>query len=132
MTSIFSKIISREIPSYIIAENEMFIAFLDVFPLSIGHVLVVAKIEIDKFYDLPADYLMNIMVFAKPICEAIEKSVSCKRVGMAIIGLEIPHAHLHLVPLVTDASDINFAKTKLNIDETALKEMQLKLIANLQ
>src|SRR5450631_4347366 len=97
--TIFSKIIKGEIPSFKIAENDMFFAFLDIFPLREGHVLVVPKIEIDKFFDLPGAYLGEMLLFAKPIALAIEKSFPCDRCGLSVIGLEVPHAHLHLVPI---------------------------------
>jgi histidine triad (HIT) family protein len=127
MASIFTKIIAREIPAYIIAENDLFIAFLDVFPLREGHVLVVPKNEVDKLYELPNEALGSILQFAAPICKAIEKAVACKRIGMAVIGLEVPHAHLHLVPLHQDANDINFTRPKLSVSKEQLETMQ-KLI----
>src|ERR1700760_4865999 len=105
--SIFSKIIAGEIPSYKIAENEKFFAFLDIFPLVEGHTLVVPKTEVDKMFDLNDDYLHELLVFAKPIAKAIEKSFNCNRCGMAVIGIEVPHAHLHLVP-INSANDLNF------------------------
>src|SRR6266513_16422 len=97
--TVFSKIIAGEIPSYKIAENEKFFAFLDIFPLVEGHTLVVPKIEVDNLFDLPKDYLQEMLVFAQPIAKAIEKSFHCNRCGGSGIGLEIPHAHVHLVPI---------------------------------
>ena len=97
--SIFSKIIAGEIPSYKIAENEKFYAFLDIFPLVEGHTLVVPKTEIDNMFDLSDDYLQELLVFARPIAKAIERSFKCNRCGLSVIGLEVPHAHLHLVPI---------------------------------
>src|SRR6476661_1544282 len=97
--SIFTKIISGEIPSYKIREDERFYSFLDIFPLVKGHVLVVPKIEVDKFFDLPGDYLGAILQFAQPIAKSIEKSFDCKRCGISVVGLEVPHAHLHLLPI---------------------------------
>ena len=94
--TIFSKIIKGEIPSYKIAENEKFFAFLDINPLVEGHTLVVPKVEVDKFLDMPDDYLSEILLFARPIAAAIEKVIPCKRCGLSVIGLEVPHAHLHL------------------------------------
>jgi histidine triad (HIT) family protein len=125
--TIFSKIIAGEIPSYKIAENEHFFAFLDIFPLVEGHVLVVPKTETDKFFDLPDDYLKEILLFAKPIAHAIEKAFDCNRCGISVVGLEVPHAHLHLVP-INNADDLNFTrgKTKLSADE--LKEVQNKIV----
>lgn len=128
--SIFSKIINGEIPSYKIAENEKFFAFLDVFPLVEGHVLVVPKPEIDKLFDVPDDYLAEMLLFAKPIAKAIEASFDCKRVGIAAIGLEVPHAHLHLVPIHT-ADDLNFTRPKLKITEEQLKNAQQKILEKL-
>src|SRR4051812_11353858 len=97
--SIFSKIIAGEIPSYKIAENDLFFAFLDIYPLKKGHTLVIPKIEVDKIFDVPDEYLAGLLVFAKPIAKAIEKCVSCDRVNIITVGLEVPHAHLHLIPI---------------------------------
>jgi histidine triad (HIT) family protein len=128
--SIFSKIIAGEIPSYKIAEDEKFFAFLDIFPLVEGHTLVVPKIEVDNMFDLENDYLSALLVFAKPIAKAIEKSFKCNRCGMAVIGLEVPHAHLHLVP-INSADDLNFTRGKIKLTEDQLKEAQSKIIHNL-
>lgn len=128
--TIFSKIIAGEIPSYKIAENEHFYAFLDIMPLVRGHVLVVPKKEVDKFFDMPENDLSKIMVFAKPIADAIEKTIPCKRVGLSVIGLEVPHAHLHLLPL-NDMNDINFTRPKLKLEPAELEEIQQKIIAQL-
>lgn len=128
--SIFSKIISGEIPSYKIAENERFFAFLDIFPLTEGHTLVVPKMEVDKIFDLHDDVLAEMLVFAKPIAQAIEHSFDCKRVGIAAIGLEVPHAHLHLVP-INNADDLNFTRAKLKLTEEQLKTAQQKIIKHL-
>jgi histidine triad (HIT) family protein len=124
--TVFSKIINGDIPSYNIAENEKFIAFLDIEPLVTGHVLVVPKIEVDKFFDIPDDYLAAMLVFAKPIVHAIEKTFDCNRCGISVIGLEVPHAHMHLVPINT-ANDINFARPKLKATQNDLKAVQEKL-----
>lgn len=128
--TIFSKIISGETPSYIIKQDENFIAFLDVFPLVRGHVLVVPKTETDKLFELPENYLREILLFAKPIAAAIEKSFDCKRCGISVIGLEVPHAHMHLVPINT-ADDLNFTKEKLKISEEEMKDIQKKVLSNL-
>lgn len=128
--SIFSKIITGEIPSYKIAENEKFFAFLDIFPLVEGHTLVVPKIEVDKMFDLDDTYLKELLVFAKPIAKAIEKSFKCNRCGMAVIGIEVPHAHLHLVP-INSANDLNFTKGKLKLSEKELKVAQQKILDKL-
>ena len=128
--TIFSKIIAGEIPSYKIAEDENFFAFLDIFPLVEGHVLVVPKIETDKFFDLPDDYLAKMLVFAKPIAHAIEKAFKCNRCGLSVIGLEVPHAHLHLAP-INSAADLSFTHGKLKLSAEALKAIQEKIIENL-
>ncbi len=128
--TIFSRIIAGEIPSYKIAENEKFFAFLDIFPLREGHVLVVPKTETDKFFDLSDDYLSELLVFAKPIAKAIERSFNCDRCGIEVIGLEVPHAHLHLIP-INSANDLNFTQEKLKMDDMQLKKAQEKIISNL-
>jgi len=112
MPSVFTKIINREIPGQIIAEDEQFIAFLDIVPLVMGHTLVVPKKEVDYIFDLDDDALAAISVFAKKVARAIKKAVPCKRIGVAVIGLEVPHAHIHLVPM-NSMGDINFANPKL-------------------
>ncbi|HTQ64237.1 MAG TPA: HIT family protein [Puia sp.] len=128
--TIFSKIIAGEIPSYKIAENEKFFAFLDIFPLREGHVLVIPKIEVDKFFDVPDEYLAEMLVFSKPIARAIEKSFRCNRCGMAVVGLEVPHAHLHLVP-IDHIDDLNFTRGKIKVSPEQLKKAQEKIISNL-
>jgi histidine triad (HIT) family protein len=128
--SIFSKIIAGEIPSYKIAEDDKFYAFLDIFPLVHGHTLVIPKVEVDKIYDLSNDYLQSMLVFAKPIAKAIEASFDCKRCGMAVVGLEVPHAHLHLVPINT-MDDLNFTRGKLKPAEDELKAAQQKILEKL-
>ncbi|RYG40414.1 MAG: HIT family protein [Chitinophagaceae bacterium] len=128
--TIFSKIIAGEIPSYKIAENDHFFAFLDIFPLREGHVLVIPKIETDKFFDLPVEYLQQLLVFAQPIAKAIEKSFDCNRVGITAIGLEVPHAHLHLIPIST-ANDLNFTQPKMKLTEERLKEIQALIVEKL-
>ena len=126
--SIFTKIISGEIPCYKIAEDEQFFAFLDIFPLRAGHVLVVPKLEVDKLFDLPADYLSQMLVFAQPIAKAIEKAYDCKRCGISVIGIEVPHAHMHLIP-INSANDLNFTQPKVQLTEAQLKEAQEKIIS---
>jgi histidine triad (HIT) family protein len=128
--TLFSKIINGDIPCYKIAENDNFFAFLDIFPLRKGHVLVVPKIEIDKMFDLPNDILSEMLVFAKPIVKAIEKSFECNRCGISAIGIEVPHAHLHLVP-IDSANDINFTQPKLQLDDAELKAIQEKICSYL-
>ena len=128
--TIFSKIIAGVIPCYKIAEDDRFIAFLDIEPLVTGHVLVVPKIAIDKIFDVPDDYLAAILLFAKPIAKSIEKSFDCRRCGISVIGLEIPHAHLHLVP-INNANDLNFTRPKLSPVAGEMKITAEKIIANL-
>ena len=127
--TIFSKIIKGEIPSYKIAENEKFFAFLDIFPLVEGHTLVVPKIEVDKMFDLPDEYLTGMMAFAKPIAKSIEKSFRCNRCGIAVVGLEVPHAHMHLVP-INSIDDLNFTRGKIKVTPEQLKKAQEKILAN--
>lgn len=122
MDSIFTKIINGEIPCYKIAENDKFLAFLDIKPLVKGHTLVIPKIQIDKFFDLPEDYLSEILVFGKTVAKAIETYTLCERVGLSVIGLEVPHAHLHLIP-INSMNDMNFANTKQNYTATDLESI---------
>ena len=124
--TIFSRIIAQEIPSYKIAENERFYAFLDISPLVKGHTLVVPKMEVDKFFDMPGDYLADMLLFAKPIAHAIEQAFACKRCGIAAIGLEVPHAHLHLVP-INSADDLNFTRSKLQLAPAELEDAQNRI-----
>jgi len=124
--TIFSKIIAGEIPGYKIAENDQFFAFLDIFPLREGHTLIVPKIEIDKFFDIPDEYLANLLLFAKPIAKAIEAAFDCDRCGLSVIGLEVPHAHLHLVP-INESDDLNFTRPKLKLSPEQLKAAQKKI-----
>ena len=126
--TIFSKIIAGDIPSYKIAENDKFFAFLDIFPLRKGHPLVVLKTETDILFDLPEDYLKEMLVFARPIAKAIEKSFACNRCGISVIGLEVPHAHIHLVP-INSADDLNFTNPKLKLSAEELKLVQQKIIS---
>lgn len=126
--TIFSKIINGEIPCYKISENDLFLAFLDVFPLTYGHVLVIPKTAIDKFYDMDPDLLGEWIRFARPIAHAIEKAFPCKRVGMSVIGLEVPHAHMHLLPLNT-MDDINFTRPKLKLSPEEFLTIRAKIIA---
>jgi len=128
--TIFSKIIAGEIPSYRIAENEKFFAFLDIFPLREGHVLVVPKTEVDKFFDLPDEFLSEMLLFAKPIAKAIERSFNCNRCGIEVVGLEVPHAHMHLIP-INSANDLNFTKDKLKMTPEQMKKVQETIISNL-
>jgi len=122
MPSIFSKIIAGEIPCHKVAENETCFAFMDMSPLAVGHVLVVPKTEVDKYFDLSDSELSEINLFARKIAVAIEKVIPCKRVGVAVIGLEVPHAHIHLIPL-NSVADINFERKKLSLTGEKLAEV---------
>ena len=128
--TIFSKIIAGEIPSYKTEENERFFAFLDIFPLREGHVLVVTKIETNKLFDLPDEYLGEMLLFAKPIAHAIEKAFDCNRCGISVIGLEVPHAHIHLIP-INSANDLNFVQSKPQASAEKLKKVQEMILAHL-
>lgn len=129
--TIFSRIINGEIPAYRISEDEFFLAFLDINPLREGHTLVIPKTETDHFFDLGNDYLSRILVFAKPIAKAIEKSFACNRCGMIVVGLEVPHAHLHLIP-IDRVNDMDFKKPKLRLNEQEFRAVQEKLISNIK
>ncbi|HXD78718.1 MAG TPA: HIT family protein [Puia sp.] len=124
--TIFSKIIAGEIPAYKIAENDRFFAFLDIFPLREGHTLVIPKLEIDRLFDLPDDYLAEMLLFAKPIALAIERAFECSRCGLSVVGLEVPHAHLHLVP-IDRADDLNFTRPKLKPTPDQLRTAQERI-----
>lgn len=128
--TIFSKIIAGEIPCYQIAENEQFYAFLDIFPLVKGHVLVIPKMEIDHFFDLPPEVLSGMMVFAQPIAKAIEKVFPCNRCGISVVGLEVPHAHVHLIP-ISSADDLNFNRAKLKLSKEEFIQVQQAILAEL-
>lgn len=127
MASIFTKIINREIPAYIIAENEKFLAFLDVNPLQKGHTLVVPKQEVDYIFDLEDDLLADMSVFAKNVSKKIKKAFPCNRIGVAVIGLEVPHAHIHLIP-INKMDDMNFSNSKLNLSKEDFIEIQSKIV----
>lgn len=129
--TIFTKIIKGEIPSYKIAENERFYAFLDIMPLREGHTLVIPKAEVDKLFDLPEADLAGMLVFAQPIARAIEKAFKCNRCGISVIGIEVPHAHMHLIP-ISSANDINFTQPKLKVTEAQLQQAQQKILSYLQ
>lgn len=130
MPSIFTKIINREIPAYIVAEDEYFIAFLDVMPLVQGHTLIVPKVEVDYIFDLDAATLANMMVFAQRVANAVKKTIPCKRIGVAVIGLEVPHTHVHLVPMNT-MNDINFTMPKLKLPAETMQAVADGIKANL-
>ena len=120
--SIFTKIIKGEIPCYKIAEDDRFIAFLDVFPIKKGHTLVVPKVQIDYVFDLDDNLLSDLMIFAKKVSQKMQRAISCERIGIAVIGLEVPHAHIHLVPLDT-VGDIDFSQPKLQLSAKEMTEI---------
>ncbi|MCU0356344.1 MAG: HIT family protein [Cyclobacteriaceae bacterium] len=122
MPSIFTRIINREIPGYIVAEDERYIAFLDIMPLTLGHTLVVPKQEVDFIFDLDDDTLAGLHVFAKRVAHAVKKAVPCRRIGVAVIGLEVPHVHVHLVPMNT-MDDLNFTRPKLRPEKETLAQI---------
>lgn len=128
--TIFSKIIAGQIPSFKIAEDEQFFAFLDIFPIQYGHTLIVPKIEVDKIFDVPNNYLSGILTFAKPIAKAIEKTFPCNRVNIITVGLEVPHAHIHLIP-INDTVDMDLSRPKLKLSNDELKEIHQKIMSNL-
>jgi len=128
MPSIFTKIINREIPGYIVAEDDRFIAFLDVMPLVEGHTLIVPKSEIDYIFDVDDATLADMIVFAKKVAVALKKVIPCKRIGVAVIGLEVPHTHIHLVPM-NAMGDINFTKPKLKLESEVMKSIADKIKA---
>lgn len=126
MASIFTKIINREIPAQVVAEDDRFIAFLDIMPLVLGHTLVVPKKEVDYIFDIEDGELQAMQLFAKKVAAAVRQAVPCKRIGVAVIGLEVPHAHVHLVPMNT-ADDLNFTRPKLKPSADELKAVAEKI-----
>ena len=130
MPSIFSKIISREIPAYIVAENEHYMAFLDAFPLKKGHTLIVPKKEIDYIFDLDDATLSGLLMFSKQVAHAIKKAIPCNRVGVSVIGLEVPHAHVHLIPINT-TNDMNFNNLKLSFSKDEFEEIAFLIKSHL-
>ena len=130
MPSIFSKIASGEIPSYKVAEDADYLAFLDIFPLAKGHVLVIPKKEVDYLFDLDEDTYNGLMEFARKVALAIGKAIPCKRVGVAVLGLEVPHAHIHLIPLNSE-QDINFSNPKLKLTSQEFAEIAAKISKSL-
>lgn len=129
MATIFSKIINKEIPAYIVAEDDHFIAFLDIFPLAKGHTLVIPKKEIDYIFDMEDHLLANMNIFAKKVAVALKKCVECKKIGIAVVGLEVPHAHIHLIP-INYIEDINFARPKLKFTEEEYKAIAEEIKEN--
>jgi histidine triad (HIT) family protein len=130
MSTIFSKIIAGEVPAFIVAENDLFLAFLDINPLRTGHTLIIPKDEIDYFFDIEAEQMAQMMEFATAVAAGIKTSFPCRKVGMTVIGLEVPHAHIHLVPM-DSISDMNFAGLKLNPSMDELAEVADKIKATI-
>jgi len=128
--TIFSKILAGEIPSYKLAENDKFFAFLDIFPVKKGHTLVIPKIEVDKIFDVPDQYLAEMLTFAKPIAKAIEATFSCNRVNIMTVGLEVPHAHLHLIP-TSSPRDMHLENPKLKLSKEEFTDIQHKILSKL-
>lgn len=125
--TIFSKIIAGQIPSYKLAENDKFFAFLDINPMVKGHTLVIPKVEVDRIFDLSPEYLSEMLVFAQPIAKALESAFDCKRCGIEVIGLDVPHAHMHLIP-INSADDLNFNRKKLSLSKEEFVEIQKKIV----
>ena len=126
MASLFTKIINREIPGHIIAEDEKYIAFLDINPLVVGHTLVVPKKEVDYIFDIDDDTLAGLQLFSKKVAHALKKAIPCQRIGVAVIGLEVPHTHVHLVPM-NSMDDLNFTRRKLNPSKEELSAAAEKI-----
>jgi len=126
MASIFTKIVEGEIPAYKVAEDENYLAFLDIFPLAKGHVLVIPKKEVDYLFDLDDELYAGLQLFAKRVAVALKKAIPCKKVGVAVLGLEVPHAHIHLVPMQNE-KDINFSNPKLKLPEEEFKAIVEKI-----
>lgn len=131
MASVFTKIINGEIPCYKIAEDDNYIAFLDVFPLQKGHTLIVPKVEIDNIFDLEDNYIANMMIFAKKIAKSMEQTFECKKIGITVIGLEVPHAHIHLIPINSEP-DMNFANKKMNIEPEEMQSIAQSIKNNIR
>ena len=129
MSSIFTKIINGEIPSYKIAEDDNYYAFLDINPNAIGHTLAIPKKEVDKLFDLDSETYIGLMQFAHKVARVLEKTISCNRIGMTVVGLEVPHAHVHLIP-INDVSDINFTSKKIKMQHEEFVALAKKIANN--
>ena len=127
MDSIFTKIIKKEIPGYVIEEDENFIAFLDVFPLAIGHTLVIPKKQVNYIFDLDENTYSGLWAFAQKVAAKVERAIDCERIGVAVIGLEVPHAHIHLVP-INNVEDINFSRPKLKLNKSEFQDILKRII----
>jgi histidine triad (HIT) family protein len=130
MATIFSRIVKGEIPCYKIAEDERFFAFMDINPVAVGHTLVIPKREDDYIFNLEDEEIGAMMVFAKKVAKAIEKAVTCKRIGVAVIGLEVPHAHIHLIP-ISQEGDMDFKKEHVHMSDEEFREVQKRIVENL-
>ena len=130
MNSIFTKIIKREIPAFIIHEDDFFIAFLDINPIQKGHTLIVPKTEIDYFFDIEDDLLSKMLLFTKKIAKAIKKTIECKKISMSVIGLEIPHAHIHLIP-INKMSDANFSNDPIKMSDEDMHKICMAIKTNI-
>ena len=130
MNSIFTKIIKREIPAFIIHEDDLFIAFLDINPIQKGHTLIVPKTEIDYFFDIEDDLLSKMLIFTKKIAKAIKKTIECKKISMSVIGLEVPHAHIHLIP-INKMSDANFSNDPIKMSDEDMHEICMAIKTNI-
>ena len=130
MATIFTRIVKGEIPCYKIAEDERFFAFMDINPVAVGHTLVIPKREDDYIFNLEDDEIGAMMVFAKKVAKAIEKAVTCKRIGVAVIGLEVPHAHIHLIP-ISQEGDMDFKKEHVHMSDDEFREVQKRIVENL-
>lgn len=126
MATLFSKIVAGEIPCHKIAENDKFLAFLDIMPLKEGHTLVIPKVEIDYIFDVEDELLGEMMIFAKSVATKIQNAIPCKRIGVAVIGLEVPHAHIHLIP-ISNIEDMNFSRPKLSLSNEQLQTIAQKI-----
>jgi histidine triad (HIT) family protein len=131
MASVFSKIVAGEIPAYKIAENENYLAFLDIFPLTKGHTLVIPKKEVDYLFDLDNDTYLGLMEFAKKVAIGIKKTIPCNRISMQVIGLEVPHAHIHLIP-INSMADCNFSNPKLKLSKEEFEDIAQKIRQNIE
>lgn len=129
MATLFTKIVKGEIPCHKVAENDEFLAFLDIMPLKLGHVLVIPKTEVDYIFDIEDDLLGRMMIFAKSVAKKIEKAFPCNRIGVTVIGLEVPHAHIHLIP-IDKLDDMNFAKPKLKVSTEELQDVAKRISVN--
>lgn len=130
MPSIFSRIVKGEIPSYKVAKDERFFAFLDINPMAKGHTLVIPKQEVDYIFDLDDDILKDMVIFAKKVAKSIEKAIPCKRVGIMVVGLEVPHAHIHLIP-INKESDMSLSNPRIKIEQFEFEEIAKKIRENI-